>query len=94
MDVPKTKKSGVICPGLTFQQGSKVHWLSYLIVLLASFFLLFYYSYVHTTLGSFLHPAPTPSLTTHSVPSLSPPTPSIPDRNYFALISNFVEERV
>jgi hypothetical protein len=36
------------------------------------FFLLFYYSYVHTRLGSFLPPAPTPSLTTHSVPSLSP----------------------
>jgi hypothetical protein len=55
-----------------------------------SFF--FYYSYVHTRLGSFLPPAPTPSLTTHSAPSLSPP--SIPSRNYFALISNFVVERV
>jgi hypothetical protein len=39
-------------------------------------------------------PAPTPSLTTHSTPSFSSPTPSIPSRNYFALISNFVEERV
>jgi hypothetical protein len=55
-----------------------------------SFF--FYYSYVHTRLGSFLSPAPTPSLTTHSTPSLFPP--SIPSRNYFALISNFVVERV
>jgi hypothetical protein len=27
-------------------------------------------------------------------PPLSPPIPSIPSRNYFALISNFVEERV
>jgi hypothetical protein len=27
-------------------------------------------------------------------PLLLPPTPSIPGRNYFALISNFVEERV
>jgi hypothetical protein len=36
-----------------------------------SFF--FYYSYVHTRLGSFLPPAPTPSLTTHSSPSRSPP---------------------
>jgi hypothetical protein len=27
---------------------------------------------VHTRLGSFLPPAPTPSLTTHSTPSLSP----------------------
>jgi hypothetical protein len=50
----------------------------------------FYYSYVHTRLGSFLPPAPTPSLTTHFAPSLSPP---IPSRNYFALISNFVVER-
>jgi hypothetical protein len=55
-----------------------------------SFF--FYYSYVHTRIGSFLPTAPTPSLTTHSAPSLS--LPSIPSRNYFALISNFVEERV
>jgi hypothetical protein len=52
-------------------------------------FFFFYYSYVHTRLGSFLPPAPTPSLTTHSAPSLS-----IPSRNYFALISNFVVERV
>jgi hypothetical protein len=37
---------------------------------LNSFFYLFiYYSYVHTRLGSFLPPAPTPSLTTHSTPS-------------------------
>jgi hypothetical protein len=55
--------------------------------------LLFYYSYVHTMLGSFLPLAATPSLTTYTDPSL-PPTPSMPSRNYFALISNFVEERV
>jgi hypothetical protein len=36
-----------------------------------SFF--FYYSYVHTRLGSFLPLAPTPSLTTYSTPSRSPP---------------------
>jgi hypothetical protein len=35
-----------------------------------SFF--FYYSYVHTRLGSFLPPAPTPSLTTHSPPNTLP----------------------
>jgi hypothetical protein len=39
---------------------------------------------VHTRLGSFLPPATTPSLTTHSAPSLFPPHPSIPGRNYFA----------
>jgi hypothetical protein len=54
----------------------------------------FNYSYVHTILGSFLPPAPIPSLTTHHTSSLSPLTPSIPGTNYFALISNFVEERV
>jgi hypothetical protein len=37
------------------------------------FLFFFYYSYVHTRLGSFLPPAPTPSLTTHSAPSLTPP---------------------
>jgi hypothetical protein len=37
------------------------------------FIFFFYYSYVHTRLGSFLPPAPTPSLSTHSAPSLSPP---------------------
>jgi hypothetical protein len=36
---------------------------------------IFFYSYVHTRLGSFLLPAPTPSLPTHSAPSLSPPPP-------------------
>jgi hypothetical protein len=43
-----------------------------IILLLKKFFLLFYYSYVHIRLGSFLPPAPTPSLTTHSAPSHSP----------------------
>jgi hypothetical protein len=45
---------------------------------LVSFFFFFYYAYVHTRLGSFLLPAPTPSLTTHSAPSLSPPPPQYP----------------
>jgi hypothetical protein len=40
-----------------------------------SFF--FYYSYVHTRIGSFLPTAPTPSLTPHSAPSLSPPNQAI-----------------
>jgi hypothetical protein len=43
-----------------------------------------FYSYVHTMFGSFLPSSPTPSLTS----SLSPSSPSIPSRNYFALISN------
>jgi hypothetical protein len=57
-------------------------------------FLFIYCSYVHTMIGSFLPPAPTPSLRTRPTPSLSPPTPSLPGRNYFVLISNFVEEGV
>jgi hypothetical protein len=42
------------------------------------FFFLFYYSYAHTRLRSFLPPAPTPSLTTHSAPSLFRPPPQYP----------------
>jgi hypothetical protein len=57
------------------------------------FFLLFCYSYVHTTLGSF-PPLPPPPPLPPTLPPSSPPTPSIPSRKYFALISNFVEERV
>jgi hypothetical protein len=53
----------------------------------------FFYSYVHTMFGSLLPSPPTLSLTTHLVPSLSPQPPP-PGRNYFTLISNFVEERV
>jgi hypothetical protein len=61
---------------------------------LFSFFLIifFYYSQVHTRLGSFLPLPPPPSLTSRPLPLL--PTPSIPGRNCFALISNFVVERV
>jgi hypothetical protein len=41
---------------------------------------------MHAMFGSFLPLPPTPSFFS--------PTPSLPGRNYFALISNFVEERV
>jgi hypothetical protein len=56
------------------------------------FFLFFFYSYVHTMFGSFLPPSPHP-LPYLPCPSLSPHH-LLPGRNYFALISNFVEERV
>jgi hypothetical protein len=52
-----------------------LYWNFILFYFLFSFF--FYYSYVPTRIGSFLPTAPTPSLTTHSVPSLSPPTPKV-----------------
>jgi hypothetical protein len=55
-------------------------------------FFFFYYSYVHTMFGSFLSPSPIPSLKSPPLPS--PPTPLLACRNYFALISNFVEERL
>jgi hypothetical protein len=42
------------------------------------FIIFFYYSYVHTMLASFHSPAPTPSLTTHTAPSLSPQPPRYP----------------
>jgi hypothetical protein len=43
------------------------------------FFKFLFYSYVHTMFGSFLPPAPTSSLTTHSA-SLPPPSPPPPPR--------------
>jgi hypothetical protein len=49
---------------------------------------------VHTRLGSFLPPAPTTSLTNPLHPLPLSPTPSIPSRNYFALISNFVVKSI
>jgi hypothetical protein len=54
------------------------------------FFLLFICAYNVWVISSpFLPPPPfTPA------PSLFQPTPSLPGRNYFALISDFVEERV
>jgi hypothetical protein len=52
---------------------------------MAFLFFFFYYSYVHTMLGSFLPPAPTPSLTTHSAPSLSPPPPQYPAETILSL---------
>jgi hypothetical protein len=56
-------------------------------------FCFYFYSYVHTMFGSFLPPSPPPPpLCPHPIPL--PPTPSLPGRNYFVLISNFVDERV
>jgi hypothetical protein len=51
-----------------------------------------FYSYVHTMFGSFLHTYPTPSFVPH--PFHYPPSPLLQCSNYFAPISNFVEERV
>jgi hypothetical protein len=92
--VKNVDKNSRPCPGLKESEPAGVgfQYLHFNLALEKNIFLKFYYSYVHTRLGSFLPPAPTPSLTTHSAPSLSPH--SIPSRNYFALISNFVVERV
>jgi hypothetical protein len=55
-------------------------------------FILFICAYnVWVISTSFAWPPPLP---TPPAPSLTPPYPSLPSRNYFALISNFVEERV
>jgi hypothetical protein len=53
----------------------------------------FFYSYVLTMFELFLPLSPHPSFT-YPTPSLFPFIPSLPGRNYFALISNFVEERI
>jgi hypothetical protein len=52
----------------------------------------FFYSYMHTMFGSFFPLPNTPSISPHLLPLL--PTPLLPGRNCFALVSNFVEERV
>jgi hypothetical protein len=58
--------------------------------LLKKSFILFIYAYnVWVIFPPFPHPLPYPP-----TPSLFPPTPSLSGRNYFALISNFVEESV
>uniref|UniRef100_A0A8C0W2W9 CTNNB1 binding N-teminal domain-containing protein n=1 Tax=Castor canadensis TaxID=51338 RepID=A0A8C0W2W9_CASCN len=56
-------------------------------------FFLFYYHMCIQGLGHFSPPAPTPTLTTHSAPSFSP-HPLNTQQKLFALISNFVVERV
>jgi hypothetical protein len=63
---------------------------SFIYLFIFIYFLLFICAY-NAWVISFL--CPHPSFTTHPPPPL-PPTPSIPSRNYFALISNFVKERV
>jgi hypothetical protein len=59
----KTLKSQKYPPKLFF----------FILLTLFFFSFFFYYSYVHTRLGLFLPPDPTPSLITHSTPSRSPP---------------------
>jgi hypothetical protein len=56
-----------ILTSIFFDKCPEVGLLDHMVVLFL-IFLLFYYPYVHTRLGSFLPPAPTPSLTTHSAP--------------------------
>jgi hypothetical protein len=60
-------------------------------------FTLFFYCFViHTCIQGLGHfsPLPPPPPLPPTPPLPLPPTPSIPSRNYFALISNFVVERV
>jgi hypothetical protein len=67
--------------------------------LIATNFLLFIYLFIlficacNVWVISSPFPHPFPSLHPLRPPS-SPPIPSLPSRNYFALISNFVEQRV
>jgi hypothetical protein len=62
-------------------------------------YLFFFYLYVQQCLGHFSPLPPTSSLTLLLPPSPPhplplPSTPSLPGRNYFALISNFVKKRL
>jgi hypothetical protein len=49
----------------------------------------FFFYYIHMCIQCLGHFSPLPP-----APSLTPLNPSLPGRNYFALISSFVEERV
>jgi hypothetical protein len=56
------------------------------------FMAIFFISFIHMCIQCLGHFSPLPPTASLSpVPSLSPPTPSLPGRNYFALTSNFVE---
>jgi hypothetical protein len=59
-------------------------------------FLFFIVLFIHMCIQGLGHfsPLPPPPPFPPTLPPPSPPTPSIPSMNYFALISNFVEERV
>jgi hypothetical protein len=62
-----------------------------------SFFLSFFYCFIiHMCIQGLGHfsPLPPPPPLPPTPPLPLPPTHSIPGRNYFALISNFVVERV
>jgi hypothetical protein len=73
--------------------SNMIYLIDFLFMYLLFFKFFFFYSYVHTMFGSFLSPSPTLCLTFPG-PSLFPLTLSLLGRNYFVLISNFVEERV
>jgi hypothetical protein len=57
---------------------------------------LFFSFIIHMCIQGLVHfsTLPPPSPLPPTPPPPSPPTPSIPSRNYFALISNFVVERI
>jgi hypothetical protein len=57
---------------------------------------IFYCFIIHMCIQGLGHfsPLPPPPPLPPTPPPPSPPHPSIPSRNYFALISDFVEERV
>jgi hypothetical protein len=76
---PKSALSAIV----TF--GHIMSFLSFIYLFIYLCIVLFMYSHVHTSFGSFLHPAPLPHLV--SLP------PSVPGRSRSALITDFVEEK-
>jgi hypothetical protein len=76
----------MVCP-----QGIVTHFYLFVFVFFFIFLLLFICAYKAWFISPPC-PHPLPYHPLHPLPH--PPTPSIPSRNYFALISNFVVERV
>jgi hypothetical protein len=88
----KTVPGSCVCPGRMYKRDIRSWCKSFLLT-----YELFCFNFIiHMCIQGLVHfsPLPPPPPLPLTPPPPSPPTPSIPSRNYFALISNFVVERV
>jgi hypothetical protein len=79
------------------KEGRRWIWLMYFLYKNECRIFFNFYFFIHMWIQCLSHfsPLPPQPLLYHPLsPLVLLPTPSIPSRNYFALISNFVEERV